>query len=84
MESILQDLYNGDLCPRENAGQTAFVTYREHFQTVLKAQAPELEPKFHTLMNELTHANITETENMFYAGFSLAVKLFTAALSYEQ
>lgn len=83
MTSTLQDLYNGDLCPRENAGQTAFVTYRDNFQTALKAHAPELESKFHTLMNELTHANITETEDMFYQGFSLAVKLFTEALSYE-
>lgn len=81
MNSILQDLYNGNLCPREDSGHSILSVYQDDFQKALKAAAPELEPKFDAFMTELQYARLTETEDMFYTGFGLAVRLFTEALS---
>ena len=77
--SHLQDLYYGSLCPQaDNQG----ITRRwEHFLGYLKEQAPELEQKFSSLMDDTLCAYIADTENMFCQGYSLAVKLLAEALS---
>ena len=89
MGPILQQLYHGDLCPRRDAWNESqdqcneFVHWQERFGTLLNAQAPELTPQFKLMMDDLTQAYLTETEALFYHGFSLAAKLFTEALSHE-
>ena len=47
----------------------------------MKDKAPELEVKFQILMDDLTMSYTTDTEDMFYQGFGMAVKLFSEALS---
>ena len=81
MTSILQDLYYGGLDPR--SAKEGISNRWESFSHLLKAQAPGLEPDFIRLHTELNHIYIADTEEMFCQGFSLAIKLFTEALSYE-
>ena len=81
MNSILQDLYYGGLAPQ--AANEGFSAHGESFSRLLKTQAPELEPSFTRLHTELSRIYIADTEEMFCQGFSLAVKLFAEALSYE-
>ena len=82
MNSILQDLYYGGLDPRSTT--EGISDCWESFSRLLKAQAPILEPDFTRLYTELNHIYIADTEEMFCQGFSIAVKLLTEALSYEQ
>ncbi len=82
MTSILQDLYYGGLDPR--SANEGISDCWESFSRLLKTQAPELESAFTRLHTELDHIYIADTQEMFCQGFSLAIKLFTEALSYEQ
>ena len=88
METILQQLYYGDLCPRADAvkpnaqsNYQSFVRCQNNFGQILKNNAPELEVKFNILMDDLATCYTTDTEEMFYQGFGLAVKLFSEALA---
>ena len=78
--SNLQDLYYGSLCPQ--ADSYGITRPRDYFLSVLRAQAPELEPKFNALMTDVLHAYTADTEEMFYQGFGLAVKLLSEALAH--
>lgn len=82
MTSILQDLYYGGLAPQ--AANEGISKHWDPFSRLLKTQAPALEPNFTRLCTEVSRIYIADTEEMFCQGFSLAVKLFTEALSYEQ
>ena len=82
MQSILQLLYHGDLCPQADIkNSSAIAQYREIFSDILMAQAPDLQAKFKLMTDDLSLACALEAEHIFYQGFSLAFKLFTEALS---
>ena len=86
METILQQLYHGDLCPRADVAKPqsnyqSFAHCRDYFGQILQDKAPELEVKFNILMDDLTTCYTTDTEDMFYQGFGMAVKLLSEALS---
>ena len=88
MNILLQQLYHGDFCPRNSQQDSScqnneFTRWHRYFSKVMHEQAPELEAKFNILMDDLTLAHTTETEEMFYRGFSLGVKLFVEALFYS-
>ena len=80
MNSILDDLFDGNLNP--SLDQLDLSSSWEIFFAALQAEAPELEPKFRNLRASINQTFLTNGEIMFYQGFSLAIKLFTAALSY--
>lgn len=79
MTSILQDLFYGSLCPQE--GLQDLSQSLKYFHDHLMTEAPELEKKFDVLRSDVLHAYQDDTEQMFYQGFGLAVKLFAEALS---
>lgn len=82
MQSILQQLYHGDLCPQADIkNSSAIAQYREICSEILMVQAPELQPKFKLLTDDLSLACALEAEHVFYQGFSLAVKLLTETLA---
>ena len=84
MEPILQQLYHGNLDGVSNTtnGREEFSYYRKYFGQLLKDQAPALEPDFTMLMEDLTTYYLADTEEMFYRGFCLAVKLFSEGLAF--
>lgn len=79
MQSYLQDLYHGSICPI--ASRQGVSWDKEAFCDILKERAPELEKKFNALMSDIRDAYVTDTEGMFFQGFGLAVKLITEALA---
>ena len=88
METMLQQLYRGELCPRADAANPnaqsnyqSFAHRRDYFGQILREKAPELEANFNILMEDLTMSYTTDVEEMFYQGFGLAVKLFSEGLS---
>lgn len=86
METMLQQLYHGDLCPCADAAKPqsnyqSFAHRRDYFGQILREKAPELEANFNILMEDLTMSYTTDVEEMFYQGFGLAVKLFSEGLS---
>lgn len=88
MDSVLHQLYSGDLCPHDDviktrnaSGQDEFVHKKAYFSQLLREQAPALTAKFNVLMDDLTLAYYEDTEDAFCQGFGLAVKLFTEGLS---
>ncbi len=91
MKPTLQQLYYGDLCPRQDASQTppdcptAYEDVKEKltkFRDRLNDRAPELLTKFDVLKDDIQSAFVSETEEMFLYGFGLAVKLLAEGLSY--
>lgn len=83
MDSILQQLYNGGrdaLWSTANGREQLFRCWKK-FGQILQEQAPELEPKFTVLMDDLTTFYFEDLEEMFYRGFGLAVKLFSEGLA---
>ena len=91
MNSLLQDLYHGDLCPRRDASQTPpdcptpydeIKASMEKFRERLNDQAPELTTKFDVLKDDILSTFVGEAEAMFLHGFGLAVKLLAEGLSY--
>ena len=80
MNSILEDLFDGNLNP--SLDHLDISPSWEIFSAALQAEAPALEPKFRNLQTSINQTFLTNGEVMFYQGFSLAVKLFTAALAY--
>lgn len=87
MESILHQLYIGDLTPQEKvwpspSERSPFKGWQAELSSFLHAQNPEMENTFRILMDDFRLIYKTDTEDMFYRGFGLAVKLFTEALSY--
>lgn len=87
MNSILQQLYRGQISPQENIWPSHSTTFpfnhwQEHFTPLLRAQAPQLSPEFDALMDDLCLTYHRDTEEMFCQGFSLAVKLLAEALAY--
>lgn len=83
MNSILEQLYHGELKPQNDLfpTETEFKHWREKFAPLIQEQAPALNKKFDTMMDDLCIACRDSTDAMFYQGFSLAVKLITEALS---
>ena len=90
MKPTLQQLFYGDLCPRQDASQTPpdcptpydeIKTSLERFRDRLNDRAPELLSKFDVLKDEIQSAFVSETEEMFHYGFGLAVKLLAEGLS---
>ena len=80
MQSILSDIYHGNVIfSTENLNVSRYWTF---FYEALQAQAPELEKKFDVLRTEITQAYFSNSEEMFYQGFSFAVKLLAEGLSY--
>lgn len=80
MNSILQDLFYGNLCPHtsvQNISQEF-----EPFLQILRDQAPALERQYKLAMSEVNQVYIDETREMFCRGFGLAVNLLSCALSY--
>ena len=85
MNSILENLYSGNLNPQEDADETyanVFKRRKEYFREQLQGKDPELEVKFNVMMEDLTQAYHITMEEMFYQGFGLAVKLLAEGLSY--
>ena len=85
MNSILEDLYSGNLNPQEDADETyarMFKRRKEYFREHLQGKDPELEKSFDVMMEDLTKSYHLTMEEKFYQGFSLAVKLITEALAY--
>ena len=90
MNSVLEQLYHGDICPQADVFQTvlgqavkcsAFECFQDQFVPLLQTHAPELEVKFNVLLDDLKLAYNTDQKEMFNYGFSLAIKLVTEALS---
>ena len=83
MDSILQQLYHGglDTFSATANGRDCFSHCQKYFGQILQEQAPELEPKFAVLMDDLTMYYLDDMEAMFYRGFGLAVKLFSEGLA---
>lgn len=80
MNSILQDLFYGNLCPHASAQKLP--QEFEPFLHILKERAPTLESQFRLAMSEVNQVYIDETREMFCRGFGLAVNLLSCALSY--
>lgn len=78
MKSTLQQLYYGGLDPQ---AERNYPLPREPFFSRLAAQSPELEKAFNDFMTEVNRTYVEDTEEMFYQGFSLAVKLLAEALT---
>lgn len=78
MKSTLQQLYYGGLDPQ--AKRNCPLPW-EPFFSRLAAQSPELEKAFNDFMTEVNRTYVEDTEEMFYQGFSLAVKLLAEALT---
>ena len=86
MNPILLQLYNGELHPRAEAEQARvdmFTHRREYFGQHLEGKAPELVPKFNVIMDDLFVDYTTGIQEAFIQGFSLAVRLMAAGLSYS-
>ena len=83
MDSILQQLYNGGMEPLWRAvnSREQLFHVRKDFGEILREQAPELEPKFTILMEDLTAYYFEDLEEMFYRGFGMAVKLLSEGLA---
>ena len=90
MNSVLQQLYYGGLCPHRDARKTppdcptSYETIRhqqERFRAALQERAPELTAKFDVLASDTLHVLIDDTEEMFSCGFGLAVKLLAEGLA---
>lgn len=79
MEPILTDIYHGNIL--FSAENQNIACHWNAFFEALKVQAPELEKKFDVLRTEITRTYFSNSEEMFYRGFSFAVKLLTEALS---
>lgn len=92
MYPILHQLYYGNIAPHratrlpggDPETQDEFLYYYNHLKQLLREQIPALEPQFNCLLSELSAVHAAEKEEMFYQGFTLAVKLLTGALAYEQ
>lgn len=87
MNSILQQLYSGDLTPQEKAWpppseHAPFHQWQAELSSFLHAHNPELENTFRILIDDFRLIYKTNTEEMFYQGFSLAVKLLAEALAH--
>ena len=80
MNSILQDLFYGNLCPYASARNIS--QEYEPFLQILREQAPALERQFKQAMSEVNQVYIEDTHDMFCRGFGLAVNLLSCALSY--
>lgn len=79
MDSILENLYHGNVIfSAENQNISHHWSF---FEEVLKAQAPELEKRFDILRTDVTGTYFSNAEEMFYQGFSFAVKLLAEGLS---
>lgn len=78
MKSTLQQLYYGGLDPQSERNCPLS---RKPFFSRLTAQSPELEKAFNDFMSDVNRTYVQDTEEMFYQGFSLAVKLLAEALS---
>ena len=83
MDSMLQQLYDGGLDPlwRTARSRDQFFHVQKYFGQILKDQAPELEPKFTVLMEDLSKLYFEDLEEMFCRGFGMAVKLFAEGLA---
>ena len=80
MDSILKDIYQGSIafginCPDISSDWRCF-------HTELMDQAPELEKQFEVLRSDINRAYFSSTEEMFYQGFSFALKLLCEGLAY--
>lgn len=92
MYPILQQLYNGNIAPYKAphlptddlAAQDEFLHFHNNLEQPLQTKAPELEKKCSYILSEIHRVYLDHTEEMFYQGFSLATKLLTEALAYEQ
>lgn len=87
MNPILHQLCSGDLTPQEKVwqsppGQLPHRQWQTELSSFLQAQNPELAKTFRNMMDDFQLIYKTDTEEMFYQGFTLAVKLFTEALAY--
>ena len=87
MNPILHQLYSGDLTPQEKiwpspSEQLPHKQWQTELSSFLQTQNPELAKTFRAMMDEFQLIYKTDTEEMFYQGFGLAVKLFTEALAY--
>lgn len=91
MESILSQLYAGELRPFEQALTSQ--TYIEHkkkcmqsreslYQT-LKSISPELESKFNEAFHDYSLLRTMEAEDMFCYGFSLGIRLLTEVFWFD-
>ena len=83
MDSILQQLYNGGLDALWNTAKSREQLFhvRKYFGQILQEQAPELEPKFAVLMEDLSTLYFEDLEEMFCRGFGMAVRLFSEGLA---
>ncbi len=80
MNSILQDLFYGNLCPHISVRDIS--QEYEPFLQILREQAPALERQFNLTMSNVNQVYIDDTQEMFCRGFGLAVNLLFCALSY--
>lgn len=80
VQSILTDLYHGNVIfSTENQNISRHWAF---FYEALKAQDPELEKSFDVLRTDVTQIYLSNAEEMFYQGFSFAVKLLAESLAY--
>ena len=80
MKSTLQELYYGNLAPEDNVPDVAH--HWKMFHDELKVKAPELEKGFDILKSDVMQSYVANNKEMFFQGFSLAVKLLAEGLAY--
>lgn len=84
MKSILRQLYTGEIHPCEQpiASQkyrncrNRYIESSESLCQTLQAISPELEEKYNTAIEQHSAIWSIETEEMFYYGLSLGLRLF--------